>query len=302
MYLVSACLAGINCRYDGKDTADSRVEELVRSGKAIAVCPELLGGLTIPRDNCEIVGSGEKNARVVNKSGEDLTLFFEDGAEKTLAIAKAIKATAAVLKSKSPSCGYGEVYDGTFTRTLRAGNGFTADLLNANGIRIYSEKNIDSLADPVILISQLQEWTPFLGSLQKLDPSLWIAPIEKGKWSIRDIVAHIMAWDKNFLEKVIPRLLKQEAVSLEEDMDVQGFNDRAVEYGKTLSQEQLLDEAVFNRTRIIAELKKLPEEAFFAVVPGSDSFALFAFLQNMFVAHDAHHQKQIEKYLTGLEK
>ncbi|WP_434511793.1 DUF523 domain-containing protein [Desulfitobacterium sp. AusDCA] len=91
MYLVSACLAGINCRYDGQNTKVSFIEELVRSGEAIAVCPELLGGLAVPRDSCEIVEDGEGNAKVVSKAGKDLTKSFEDGAQKTLEIAKVIE-------------------------------------------------------------------------------------------------------------------------------------------------------------------------------------------------------------------
>ncbi|WP_425804138.1 DUF523 domain-containing protein [Desulfitobacterium sp. Sab5] len=145
MYLVSACLVGINCRYDGQNTRVIGVEELVRSGEAIAICPELLGGLAVPRDSCEIVEDGDGNARVVSKEGKDLTTFFEDGAQKTLEIAKTIGITVAILKSKSPSCGYGKVYDGTFTRTTRDGNGFTAGLLAANGVVVYTEEEFDSL-------------------------------------------------------------------------------------------------------------------------------------------------------------
>ncbi|AHF06021.1 DUF523 domain-containing protein [Desulfitobacterium metallireducens] len=145
MYLVSACLAGINCRYDGQNTRVSGVEELVRSGKAIAVCPELLGGLAIPRDSCEIVEVRDGNVRVVSKEGKDLTTFFEDGGQKTLEITKTIGITVAILKSKSPSCGYGKVYDGTFTRTIRDGNGYTGGLLAANGIVVYTEEEFDSL-------------------------------------------------------------------------------------------------------------------------------------------------------------
>lgn len=145
MYLVSACLAGINCRYDGQNTTVSGVEELVRSGKAIPICPELLGGLAIPRDSCEILEFSEGNSRVVSKEGKDFTPYFEDGAQKTLEITKTIGITVAILKSKSPSCGYGKVYDGTFTRTIRDGNGFTAGLLAANGIVVYTGEEFESL-------------------------------------------------------------------------------------------------------------------------------------------------------------
>lgn len=146
MYLVSACLAGINCRYDGQNTRVSGIEELVKSGKAIAICPELLGGLAIPRPSCEIIESSEGKGRVVSKERKDFTSFFGAGAQKTLDIAKTIGITKAILKSKSPSCGYGKVYDGTFTRTTREGHGFTAGLLAANGIVVYTEEEFDSLS------------------------------------------------------------------------------------------------------------------------------------------------------------
>lgn len=146
MYLVSACLAGINCRYDGQNTRVSGIEELVKSGKAIAICPELLGGLAIPRPSCEIIEFREGKGRVVSKEGKDFTSFFEAGAQKTLDIAKTIGITKAILKSKSPSCGYRKVYDGTFTRTIREGYGFTAGLLAANGIVVYTEEEFDSLS------------------------------------------------------------------------------------------------------------------------------------------------------------
>ena len=145
MYLVSACLAGINCRYDGKNTVIEGIEELVRSGKAIAICPELLGGLEIPRGSCEINNAGQDNGRVVTREGKDVTPEFEAGAQKTLEIARTIGTTLAILKSKSPSCGYGKIYDGTFTRTLIDGNGVTANLLASHGIRVLTEEEFQSL-------------------------------------------------------------------------------------------------------------------------------------------------------------
>jgi|GEM_PF-258412 len=94
----------------------------------------------------------------------------------------------------------------------------------------------------------------------------------------------------------MPKLVRRELVTLEEDMDFQGFNNRAVEYGRTLNQKQLLDEAIFNRSQIVSQLKKLPEDALITDVPVT-SFTLSSFLQNMFVSHDKHHRKQIEEYL-----
>lgn len=145
MYLVSACLAGINCRYNGGDTKNAEIEELVRCGKAIAICPELIAGLDTPRASCEIIVADDGSKKVVSKEGKDFTEVFRDGAQKTLEIVQVIGITTAILKSRSPSCGYGQVYDGMFSRNLREGNGFTADLLMKNGIEIYTEENIKEM-------------------------------------------------------------------------------------------------------------------------------------------------------------
>ncbi len=141
MYLVSACLAGVNCRYDGKDSADERVMELVNQGKAIPVCPEQLGGLSTPRISCERVNQpGDK--KIINKEGIDRTEEFYLGAERTLAIAKALGIKKAIMKSKSPSCGCGQIYDGTFSGTLIQGNGMAVELLLRSGIEVITEKDL----------------------------------------------------------------------------------------------------------------------------------------------------------------
>ena len=149
-----------------------------------------------------------------------------------------------------------------------------------------------------MLISQLQDFTSFLLSLRSIGDQEWNTPIGEGKWSVPDIIAHIMAWDKNFLDIVIPKLQRGEPVILEEDTDVQGFNNRAVEYGKTLNQEQLIGKAVFYRSQIVTQLKKLPEDAFLTAGSGTNSFTLSSFLRNMFISHDTHHKKQIEEHLS----
>ncbi|MDF2906225.1 MAG: hypothetical protein K0R34_1546 [Herbinix sp.] len=138
MYLVSACLAGVNCRYDGKGSVNEKVLELVNQGLAIPVCPEQLGGLTTPRISCELVG----DKKVVNKEGTDRTEEFMLGAERTLLIAKALGVNKAIMKSKSPSCGCGQIYDGTFSGTLIPGNGVAVSLLLKNGIEVITEKDL----------------------------------------------------------------------------------------------------------------------------------------------------------------
>ena len=148
MILVSACLAGINCKYNGGNNFNVKIAEMVAGGQAIPVCPEQLGGCTTPRATAEISGGTgadvlHAGARVIRKNGEDITEEFIKGAEEVLRIARLTCADRAVLKSKSPSCGCGLIYDGTFSGKLKEGNGVTAELLIRNGIDVVSEDEID---------------------------------------------------------------------------------------------------------------------------------------------------------------
>lgn len=138
MKLISACLIGINCRYDGKSSLNKKCLRLFKEGKLIPVCPEQLGGLATPREKAEI----QKDGRVLTKSGKDLTKNFLKGARETLKIAKALNIKEAILKSKSPSCGSGLIYDGTFSGKLIKGDGKTAALLKKNKIRLITEKEV----------------------------------------------------------------------------------------------------------------------------------------------------------------
>lgn len=134
MILVSACLAGFPCRYDGTSKTNEKIVQLVREGKAIPVCPEQLGGLTTPRLPSEI-----RNGRVFSSEGRDVTPEFEKGAAAVLQIAKEYGCTKAILKARSPSCGKGQIYDGTFSGKLVDGNGKTTELLLENGIEVITE-------------------------------------------------------------------------------------------------------------------------------------------------------------------
>lgn len=136
--LVSACLLGRGCRYDGvaKEPC-AAVLKLKEKYNLIPVCAEDLGGLPTPRTSAEIVGD-----RVLSKDGVDVTYEYEAGAKKVLEIAKKYDCKIAVLKSKSPSCGHGLVYDGTFTKTLTQGNGKCAELLMKNSIKVYDENEV----------------------------------------------------------------------------------------------------------------------------------------------------------------
>ena len=140
MILVSACLAGFPCRYDGKSKHCPKVMELVRAGKAIPVCPEQLGGLSTPRSPCEVSGD-----RVVDARGHDWTDNYRRGAEAVLALARAYGATQAVLQKRSPSCGAGWIYDGTFSKMLVPGDGITARLLRENGIQVIGTDEQEDL-------------------------------------------------------------------------------------------------------------------------------------------------------------
>ncbi len=135
--LVSACLLGICCRYDGKTKPNEKVMALAQTETLIPVCPEQLGGRPTPRNPVEI-----SNGRVIEKNGTDYTDAFIKGAEEVLKIAKINNVKYAILKSNSPSCGFKKIYDGTFSKTLIDGNGITAELLSRNGIEIKTEKDI----------------------------------------------------------------------------------------------------------------------------------------------------------------
>ncbi len=141
MILVSACLAGIDCCFDGKGRLNKKIKKLVREKKAIALCPEILGGLRIRRLAAEILkGDGRDvlkgKTRVKDKRGRDVTENFILGAYAVLKIAKENKVKRAFLKSKSPSCGLNQIYDGTFKKRLKKGSGVLAALLKKEGIKV----------------------------------------------------------------------------------------------------------------------------------------------------------------------
>lgn len=144
MKLVSACLCGINCKYNGKNNINLYFMELMQEGAVIPVCPEQLGGLPTPRLPAEInAGSGQDvlagNSKVINKNGEDVSDNYIRGAYETLKIAKLVGVEIAILKSRSPSCGSKYIYDGSFSYKLRQADGVTAALLKENGIRVMDE-------------------------------------------------------------------------------------------------------------------------------------------------------------------
>ncbi|NBK96773.1 MAG: DUF523 domain-containing protein [Erysipelotrichia bacterium] len=135
--LVSACLLGEKCRYDKKSCPQKTVIEYVKDKQVFPVCPEAMGGLAIPRTSCEIV-----NEQVLNAQGIDYTKEYVLGAKKVLKIAQKEHIQTAILKSKSPSCGVGEIYDGTFSGKLKEGNGICAQILMKHGINVINSDEI----------------------------------------------------------------------------------------------------------------------------------------------------------------
>jgi len=137
-YVVSACLAGFPCRYDGTAYTVDYIKKLVEEGIAVPVCPEQLGGLPTPRTQCEIQETdGQKAVKGID--GFDYTEQFIAGAQTSLYITEKQGIKKAILKERSPSCGYGEIYDGTFSGKKIKGNGITAELLIKQGITVYTE-------------------------------------------------------------------------------------------------------------------------------------------------------------------
>ena len=138
--LVSACLLGVPCRYDGASKPVPAVLALRERYEFIPVCPEVLGGLPTPRTPSEIVGT-----RVLMRDGADVTENYRRGAQEALRIAIENGCTSAILKEKSPSCGSGLIYDGSFTKTLTEGDGIAAALLKAHGIRVIGESAVGEI-------------------------------------------------------------------------------------------------------------------------------------------------------------
>jgi uncharacterized protein YbbK (DUF523 family) len=145
MRIVSACLVGVNCNFKANNWLNPELREQFLKGDLFPVCPEVLGGLSVPRVPAEIVGGHgvnvlEGGAKVVNMEGVDVTAEFVKGAQAVLEIARSVGAKEALLTEKSPSCGCGCIFDGTFTDKFREGDGVTAALLKQNGIKVQCIK------------------------------------------------------------------------------------------------------------------------------------------------------------------
>jgi len=147
--LVSACLVGERVRYNGivKNFESHVLASWNRRGWVVAICPEVAGGLSVPRPSSEISGSDGNQVlnghkKVINIKGQDVTKYFLDGAQKALELASLLGIRLAILKEGSPSCGSNYIYDGSFSGIKKPGRGVTAALLEENGIRVFSEREI----------------------------------------------------------------------------------------------------------------------------------------------------------------
>lgn len=138
--LISGCLLGLCCRYDGKSKLNENISALSEKYYLIPVCPEQLGGLKTPRNPSEII-----NGRVISPAGDDVTAEYRRGAEEALRLARLFGCKKAILKEHSPSCGFGKIYDGSFSGTLVGGSGIAAALLAENGIAVFGESRIAEL-------------------------------------------------------------------------------------------------------------------------------------------------------------
>ncbi len=138
--LISACLLGVGCRYDGAHKECEKVEKLREKFNLIPFCPEIYGGLSTPRTPSERIGD-----KVMMKDGRDVTENYKRGAEEAYLLCVKYGIKTALLKEKSPSCGKGRIYDGTFTGTLTDRDGVTAEYLSARGIGVFGESEIDIL-------------------------------------------------------------------------------------------------------------------------------------------------------------
>jgi uncharacterized protein YbbK (DUF523 family) len=138
MIIVSACLAGVACRYNGNAFPIPAIIAMFQKGTALPVCPEMLAGLPAPRPPAEL-----RNGRVLSNSGEDVTEEFLLGAKMGLAIALAARCRKAIVKAKSPTCGSGSIYDGTFSGKVIPGDGVFSKLLKEYGIEVITEEDLE---------------------------------------------------------------------------------------------------------------------------------------------------------------
>ena len=159
MYIVSACLCGVNCKYSGGNNKNEKCMKLLREGRAILVCPEQMGGMNTPRNPVEIVGTAkeiieEKKGKLVDCEGNNNTESFIKGAYEVLNIVRETGINRAILKEGSPSCGCNLVYDGTFSGKRVAGKGITAYILEKEGVNVFSDEDIEEKEEKLVFLDK----------------------------------------------------------------------------------------------------------------------------------------------------
>lgn len=155
MIIVSACLAGVNCRYDGKNRENEIILKLISRKLAVPLCPEVLGGRLVPRVACEITGGTAEQvlagtAKVKDENGLDVTGEILDGVKIFMNAVKRMEVEAVILKTKSPTCGKGKVHDGSFTGKMIDGNGVLTAALLKEGVKVYTEDDCAVFAEGLL--------------------------------------------------------------------------------------------------------------------------------------------------------
>lgn len=148
-----------------------------------------------------------------------------------------------------------------------------------------------------LLVSELDEFLNFVRSLDSLNDQVWFSPISEGKWSIHDIIVHIMKWDEYFNRVTFQALAESEFPELTEHPDYLGYNEQSVLYGKELTKKEALEETIRNRQFMIDHLSRLEDRKFTMVYPGKRGFTLESYIRKFFISHDQHHMKQIKDFL-----
>ena len=155
MIIVSACLAGVNCRHDGRNKENTLIQKLISKRLAVPLCPEVLGGRPVPRPPCEITGGTAAQvldgaAYVRDKNGRDVTQEVLDGVKIFMKAVARMNVTAVILKTKSPTCGRGKVHDGTFKGKMIDGNGVLTAALLKEGVKVYTEEDCGEFAKELL--------------------------------------------------------------------------------------------------------------------------------------------------------
>ncbi|WP_068785564.1 DinB family protein [Paenibacillus phocaensis] len=147
------------------------------------------------------------------------------------------------------------------------------------------------------LIAELGEFLTFVEALDGLSDEVWFSPLSEGKWSIHDIIIHVMKWDEYFNEVTFPLLAENGAPELTEHPDYLGYNEQSVLYGKGKTKREAVEETIGNRRLLLDQLDRLEERKFTMVYPGERGFTLETYLRTFFISHDKHHIGQIRDYL-----